>query len=128
LHAQIAEVLAAQSPDLMDSQPELFAQHYAEARLVEKSVACWAQAGRKSAARSAMAEAASQFHKALVQLALLPDGPKRQRQELELCSGLGAALMVAKGFAAPQTGDALARAQELSDSTGHSAWTRIYCV
>jgi predicted ATPase len=118
LHAQIAEVLAAQSPDLMDSQPELFAQHYVEARLVEKSVACWAQAGRKSAARSAMAEAASQFHKALVQLALLPDGAKRQRQELELCSGLGAALMVAKGFAAPQTGDALARAHELSEQLG----------
>src|SRR5271165_332044 len=31
LHAQIAEALEAHSPDLMDSQPELFAQHYAEA-------------------------------------------------------------------------------------------------
>jgi len=38
LHAQIAEALEAHSPDLMDSQPELFAQHYAEAWLVEKSV------------------------------------------------------------------------------------------
>jgi predicted ATPase len=49
----------------MDSQPELFAQHYAEAGLVEKSVACWGQAGRRSAARSATAEAAAQFQKGL---------------------------------------------------------------
>ena len=46
LHAQIAGALEAQSPELMDSQPELFAQHYAEAGLVEKSVACWGKAGQ----------------------------------------------------------------------------------
>ena len=40
LHVQIAEALETRSPDLMDTQPELFAQHYAEAGLVEKSVAC----------------------------------------------------------------------------------------
>ena len=38
LHAQIAEALEAHSPELMDSQPELLAQHYAEAGLVEKSI------------------------------------------------------------------------------------------
>jgi predicted ATPase len=41
LHAQIADALEAHSPELIDSQPELLAQHYAEAGLVEKSVACW---------------------------------------------------------------------------------------
>src|SRR5215471_18066991 len=40
LHAQIAEALETRSPELMESQPELFAQHYAEAGLVEKSAAC----------------------------------------------------------------------------------------
>src|SRR5215469_2681241 len=65
LHAQIAEALEAQSPELMQNQPEVFAQHYAEAGLVEKSVACWAKAGQRSAARSAMAEAAAQFQKGL---------------------------------------------------------------
>jgi class 3 adenylate cyclase len=89
LHAQIAEALEAGSPELMDSQPELFAQHYAEAGLIEKSVACWGEAGRRSAARSAMAEAAAQFQKALDQLALLPDDRERQRQELELRSAMG---------------------------------------
>jgi predicted ATPase len=79
LHAEIAESLATSTPESQDSQPELFAQHYAEAGLIEKSVASWAMAGRRSAARSAMAEAAAQFQKALNQLAVLPDNSDRQR-------------------------------------------------
>jgi class 3 adenylate cyclase/predicted ATPase len=118
LHAQIAEALETHSPELMDSQPELFAQHYAEAGLVEKSIAYWGKAGHRSAARSAMAEAAAQFQKALEQLALLPDTPERRRQELELCSALGAVLQAVKGFAAPETGHAYARARELWEQLG----------
>jgi len=45
LHAYIAEALETHTPELMENQPELFAQHYAEAGLVEKSVACWGAAG-----------------------------------------------------------------------------------
>ena len=118
LHAQIAEALETHSPELMDSQPELFAQHYAEAGLVEKSVAYWGKAGQRSAARSAMAEAAAQFQKGLDQLALLPDDPERQRQELEFCSALGAVLRAVKGYAAPETGHAYARARELWEQLG----------
>ena len=118
LHARIAEALTAHYPELMDSQPELFAQHYAEAGLVEKSVACWGKAGHRSAARSAMAEAAAQFQKALDQLALLPDTAERQRQELEFCSALGAVLFAVKGWAAPETGHAYARARELWEQLG----------
>jgi class 3 adenylate cyclase/predicted ATPase len=118
LHAQIAEALETQSPELMDNQPELLAQHYAEAGLVEKSVAYWSKAGRRSAARSAMAEAATQFQKGLNQLGLLSDTPERQRRELELGSALGAALMAAKGYAAPETGHAHARARELWEQLG----------
>jgi class 3 adenylate cyclase/predicted ATPase len=118
LHAQIAEALATHFPELMDSQPELFAQHYAEAGLVEKSVACWGQAGRRSAARSATAEAAAQFQKGLDQLALLPDDPERQRQDLEFLSALGAVLIAVKGPAAPETGHAYARARKLWEQLG----------
>ena len=103
LHAQIADALETHFPELMDSQPELFAQHYAEAGLVEKSVAYWGQAGRRSAARSAMAEAAAQLQKGLDQLALLPDNRQRQQQELEFWCALGAALRFVKGQATPET-------------------------
>jgi predicted ATPase/class 3 adenylate cyclase len=118
LHAQIAEALETQSPELMGSQPELLAQHYAEAGLVAKSVVCWGKAGRRSAARSAMTEAAAQFQRGLDQLALLPDTSERQRQELELRSVLGAALIAAKGLSAPETGQAYARARELWEQLG----------
>jgi predicted ATPase len=118
LHAQIAEALETHFPELMDGQPELFAQHYAEAGLVEKSVACWGKAGHRSVARSAMAEAAAQFRKALDQLALLPDTPERQRQELEFLSALGAVLLAVKGLAARETGHAYARARVLWEQLG----------
>src|ERR1700736_3302843 len=118
LHAQIADALETHFSELIDNQPELFAQHYAEAGLVEKSITYWGKAGRRSAARSAMAEAAAQFQKGLDQLALLPDTPERQRQELEIRSSLGAVLLLVKGFAAPETGQANARARELWEQLG----------
>jgi predicted ATPase len=118
LHGQIADALEIQSPELMESQPELFAQHYAEAGLVEKSVTYWSRAGRRSVTRSAMAEAAAQFQKGLDQLTLMPDTPQRQRQELELCGALGSALQSVKGFAATETGRAYDRARELWELLG----------
>jgi hypothetical protein len=70
------------------------------------------QAGHRSAARLAMAEAGVQFQRGLDQLALLPNTADRQRQELELRSALGTALMAAKGLAAQEAGLAYARARQ----------------
>jgi class 3 adenylate cyclase/predicted ATPase len=118
LHARIGELLEAEFPETTDNQPELLARHYAEAGLVEKSVAYWGRAGRRSAARSAMAEASAQLQKGLGQLALLPATPERRRQELEFYGTLGAALLALKGQAAPETGQVFARAQELWEELG----------
>jgi predicted ATPase len=118
LHTQIAKALEIHSSEIIDSQPELLAQHYSEAGLVEKSVEYWGKAGRRSAARSAMAEAGAQFKKGLNQLELLPDTPERKQQELELRCALGAVLIAVNGFAAPETGHVYARAQELWEKLG----------
>jgi class 3 adenylate cyclase/predicted ATPase len=118
LHAQIAGALETYFPELMDIQPDLFAQHYAEAGLIEKSVEYWGRAGRRSAARSAMAEAAAQFQKGLDQLAFLPDNPQRQQQELEFWAALGAVFRYVKGQATPEMGHAFARARELWEQLG----------
>ena len=64
-------------------------------------------------ARSAMAEAVAQLTKGLELLESLPGGPERQRSELDLQLALGQASIAAKGFAAPETGRAYARAREL---------------
>ena len=121
LHARIAGALETHFPELMDSQPELFAQHYAEAGMVVKSIACWGKAGRRSAARSAMAEAAAQLQKGLDQLGLLPDELERQQQELEIRSALGAVFQALKGPGAPETGAAYARARSLWEQLGFSS-------
>jgi class 3 adenylate cyclase/predicted ATPase len=119
LHAHIAEALQNQFPELMHNQSELLAQHYGEAGLTTKSASCWSEAGHRSVSRSAMAEAAAQFRKALDQLMMLPDNPERRRKELELWSALGAVLNAVKGAAAPETGEAYTRAREL--------WEQLDC-
>jgi predicted ATPase len=48
----------------------------------------------------------------------LPDNSERQRQELELCGSLSAALRAAKGQGAPETGHAYARAPLLWERLG----------
>jgi predicted ATPase len=118
LHARIAEALEAQSPELLETKPELLAHHYAEAGLAEKSVAAWARAGRRSAGRSALTEAAAQYQRALDQLALLPPSPERALRELEFHSALGALFRFVKGQAAPETGQAYARTQALWEDLG----------
>jgi TolB-like protein/DNA-binding winged helix-turn-helix (wHTH) protein/class 3 adenylate cyclase/tetratricopeptide (TPR) repeat protein len=121
LHAQIAEALEKHSPEITESQPELLAQHYAEAGFVEKSVLYWSRAGHRSVARSAMAEALAQFQKGLDQLTLLSDTPKRQRQELEFLDALGVVLNAVEGHSARETGHAYARARELWERLGSPA-------
>jgi TolB-like protein/class 3 adenylate cyclase/predicted ATPase len=118
LHAQIAEAFGSSSPEIVESRPELLAQHYAEAGLVEKSVTYWGKAGHSSMARSAMAEAAAQFQKGLDQLALLPDTLGRQRQELEFYCNLGAVYQVLIAMAADESGYAFGRALELWERLG----------
>jgi class 3 adenylate cyclase/tetratricopeptide (TPR) repeat protein len=118
LHTRIAKALEAHFPEVMVAQPELLAQHYAEAGLAEQSAGFWGKAGQRSVARSATAEAAAQYQKGLDQLTLLPDGPERQRQELEYCSALGAVFRAVKGQGAQETGQAYARARELWDQLG----------
>jgi hypothetical protein len=54
----------------------------------------------------------------LDQLSFLPASRERQRQELEFSSDLAMALLVVKGFAAPEAGHAYARAQELWEQMG----------
>ena len=76
------------------------------------------KAGHRSVARAAIVEAAAQFQKGLDQLALLPNNPERQRQELEFCSALSAALRAVKGQGALETGHAYARARELWERLG----------
>jgi predicted ATPase len=115
LHGRVANVLEKQWPETAETQPELLAHHCAQAGLVERAIAYYARAGQRALARSAMAEAIAQLTKGLELLTSLPDGPVRQRQELELQIALARALTVTQGFAATAVGETYARARALCE-------------
>src|SRR5256884_8615572 len=52
-HQRIAQVLAEQFPDTVETQPELLAHHYTQAELPEQAIPYWQRAGLRSIARSA---------------------------------------------------------------------------
>ena len=118
VHARIVGAMEQRFPETATTEPELLAQHCTEAGLVEQAVDYWQRAGQQALARSAMAEAMAQLTKGLEALASLPAGSARLRRELGLQVTLGQASIAAKGFAAPETGRAFARARELCGELG----------
>jgi predicted ATPase len=89
------------------------AHHFTQAGLTEAAVEWCGKAGQRSLARSALAEAAEQFRRALGQAALLPSTPALRREEIKLQVALLTALFHVKGFSAPETKLAAERAHEL---------------
>jgi predicted ATPase len=118
LHGRIVRLLEERFPETVAAEPELLAQHCMEAGLVERAVDYWQRAGQQALARSAMAEAVAHLSKGLEVLMGLPAGPERQRRELLFQLALGQASLAARGFAAPETGRAYARASELCRELG----------
>ena len=115
LHARIKTVLEERFPQVVEQQPELLAQHCTHAGLTEPAIIYWGKAGRKSVARSALIEAVAQFRKGLELLPNLPDGRERQRQELELQTTLGGALVAAQGGGSLEARQAFVRARVLCE-------------
>lgn len=128
LHRKIAEVLASQFPAVVAATPEVVAQHYAAANLIEPAILHWQVAGKKAAERSANVEAASHFASALTALRRLPDTVERARRELELEIDRGSQLLVTKGNAAPEVETVFSRACELSERLGehHLLFRALY--
>jgi predicted ATPase len=78
------------------------AHHFTEAGLAVEAIEYWLRAGQRAVLRSAHAEAISHFTKAIELVNTLPDTTDRAQTELALHVALGPALMVTKGFAAPE--------------------------
>jgi predicted ATPase len=117
-HQRITQVLATRFPETAETHPELLAHHLTEAGRSAQAVDAWQRAGERAVERSASVEAISHFSKALEVLTTLPETPARTQQELLLHLALGAPLAMAKGWAAPEVGQAYTRALELSRHVG----------
>jgi TOMM system kinase/cyclase fusion protein len=117
-HQRIASALEDRFPESKETEPELLAHHYTEAGLHAQAVGYWQGAAQRAMQRSGHMEAISHVTKGLELLKTLPDTPARPRQELDLQTTLGLALMAAKGMAAPEVGIAYGRARELCHQVG----------
>ena len=118
LHARIVRVLEARFPETAAAQPDLLAQHCAEAGLPAKAAAYWYEAGQRALARSATVEAVARLNRGREAVGELPKGAERDRLELDLQVALGGAQLAARGWAVPETGEAYGRARELCERLG----------
>jgi tetratricopeptide (TPR) repeat protein len=120
LHGNIAHGLESEYPEIVETQPDLLAQHCAEAGLIENAVAYWLKAGQRAVARGAMVEAVAVLRKGLHLLPGVADNAVRQEQELSLQIALGHGQLATKGYSAPEPGTAFARARELCQQLNRS--------
>jgi class 3 adenylate cyclase/predicted ATPase len=121
LHQRVAETLENQFADVMQSQPELMAHHYAEAGLAEKSVPYWRKAGQQAIERSANQEAIVHLTTGLAILTGQPVNAQKNAQELDFCLALGPALMSTKGLASTEAEEMYLRAKKLCQSVSEAA-------
>ena len=113
LHRRVGEILRDQFADSTTTEPELLAHHFSQAGLAETASEWWGKAGQRSLERSALAEAAEQFTRALDQIVALPATPALRLEQIKLQVALINPLMHVKGYAAPETKAAEQRARLL---------------
>jgi class 3 adenylate cyclase/predicted ATPase len=121
LHGRIATVLRSTFPELVDSQPEIYAAHCADGGMVREAVDAWQRAGRLAVQRSAHAEAARHYGEAVSALSRLPDDPARDELELGVQVALGAQMIAARGNGAPEVEAAYRRAEALCERVHSSS-------
>lgn len=118
LHARIAERLergfAGRAADVTTE----LAMHFARAGDTGRAVHYHKIAGEVALERTAHAEAITHLSRALDGLEDLPDGLERSRLEVGLHLALGPALIVTRGYAAPEVERTYSRALDLSRKLG----------
>jgi class 3 adenylate cyclase/predicted ATPase len=108
LHRRAAEVLRGQ-PERAAAAPEVVAHHFTQAGLDDLAIEWWGKAGDQALRRSAFREAIAHLGKAIA-MADKAGGVSGQWQKLHIA--YGNALIAARGYGAPETTEAFARAGE----------------
>lgn len=111
LHARVAAALSMLDPALAEEHPEVLARHHAEAGATDAAVDAWHRAGERALQRGAFSEADTHLGRALELLGRLPEGPERATRELPLHLARCFALALRRGYSAPETAAAWARAR-----------------
>ena len=119
LHRRAAEILRDQ-PERAAAEPEAIAHHFTEAGLDDLAIEWWGKAGDQALRRSAFQEAIAHLGKAIAMADKAGATARRStggsaapNQRLtQLHVAYGNALIAARGYGAPETTEAFARARE----------------
>ncbi len=114
LHRRIAEAMRDDVSERAEPEPEVIAYHFTEAGLSETAIEWWSKAGDHALQRSAYIEAITHLERALEIANELDDSEPLRVSRLRLQISVGSALRSARGFAAPETQAAFARARDIA--------------
>ncbi len=124
LHQRIAEALRDNFPDVVEAEPELVAEHYTRAGLIDPAIVHWGKAGDLALRRSAFKEAIAHLGKA-IEMTEAGDGQPHDDvavagagRRTKLQTDYGQAVMWSKGYAAEETKAAFARVGQLAANAG----------
>jgi predicted ATPase len=118
LHEEVGNILEALYGEQAEEIAVQLARHFLEAGIVSKAIEYLHKAGNKAVRLSAGEEAIAHYKKALELLKNLAETPERDQLELALHLALAVPLQSNKGFGAPELGQSVVRARELSDRLG----------
>ena len=117
LHGQAGRALEGLyegHPEAMSEIAPQLARHFQTAGLPGRAATYFQQAGERALRMWANEEAIQHLTAGIDCLQTLPETPERMQQELSMQLALTAPLQATKGYAAPETGQAYARARELA--------------
>ena len=119
LHRRVAEILRDRFAAAAAAEPEVLAHHFTQAGLTDAAIEWWGKAGDQALRRSAFQEAIAHLGKAIEMADKTGEGAPRatavlSSQRLKLQTSYGQAMIHARGYSAPETTAAFARARELT--------------
>ena len=127
LHRRIAETLRDRFADKASAEPEVLAHHFTQAGLSDAAIEWWGKAGDQALRRSAFQEAIAHLGKAIEMADKSAEAAPHAaaarvsaNQRLKLQTSYGRALIWGKGYAAPETAAAYARARDLGANAGEA--------
>lgn len=128
LHGKIAAVLDRRFPEVAHSQPEIVAHHYTQSGLSDVAVRWWEKAGDIAIRRSANAEAARHFGRAIELLQTGTGTHERQKTELAIRIKMSGPLIATGGYVTRELRENYARAWKLCSELGEeeSAFPVMY--
>jgi predicted ATPase len=118
LHKRAGQALESIFAGQLDDHLTQLAHHYSHCDNIEKAIDYLGRAGQQALQRFAHVDAVARLSTAIDLLQKLPDSAERTQRELPLQMALGRALIVLKGWAAPEVERAFSRALEICEGMG----------